>query len=288
MVGLNFKYIKAFAALPACVVLSTCTTHSTADARLEVPDDYQLVWSDEFEQDGLPDESRWAYDTRRNADGWWNRELQYYSAARVENARVEDGHLIIEAHKEPVPFETFPDSGGQVFTSARLITSERAAWQYGYIEVRAKLPCGRGLWPAIWTLPEGDTRWPLDGEIDIMEYVGWNRNKFHATVHTRDNNHTSGSQFGSSFHASTACGGFHTHSLHWTEEALTIAVDGVPYFYYPRDNKKYGEWPFDRPHFLLLNVAVGGWGGRRGIDAGAFPARMEVDYVRVYQKTDTT
>ena len=137
------------------LTLSGCTTQAQMPATLSVPDGYTLVWSDEFDQDGLPDPTRWAYDTHRNADGWYNDELQYYSAARPENARVENGHLIIEAREEPTPAETFPDTGGQAYTSARLFTSERAAWQYGYFEIRAKLPCGRGLWPAIWTLPDG-------------------------------------------------------------------------------------------------------------------------------------
>ncbi|MEL6724144.1 MAG: glycoside hydrolase family 16 protein [Pseudomonadota bacterium] len=274
-------------ALLVGATLTGCTSLPEYD-QLSLPEGYALVWADEFETDGLPDETRWAYDTHRNADGWYNEELQYYSAARPENARVEDGRLIIEARQEPAPTEVFPDSGGQAFTSARLFTSGRAAWQYGYFEIRAKLPCGRGLWPAIWTLPEGKSKWPDDGEIDIMEYVGWDPDAFHATIHTRDNNHTLGSQFGASYTAPTACGGFHTHSLLWTEERLQVAVDGDIYFTYPRGEKGFGEWPFDRPHHLLLNVAVGGWGGQDGIDVSAFPARMEVDYVRVYQKTDAS
>lgn len=252
--------------------------------KLALPDGYDLVWSDEFDTDGLPDTSRWTYDTFRNPDGWFNEELQYYSAGRTENARIENGQLIIEARREPVRAEAFPDAGGQDYTSARLLTRGLAAWQYGYFEVRAQLPCGRGLWPAIWTLPEGDTRWPDDGEIDIMEYVGWNPNEFHATVHTRDNNHTLGTQFGASIERATACGDFHTHSLLWTEDEIRVAVDGEPYFHYPKGDKAYGEWPFDRPHHLILNIAVGGWGGQQGIDEDAFPARMLVDYVRVYQK----
>ncbi|MEL6416005.1 MAG: glycoside hydrolase family 16 protein [Pseudomonadota bacterium] len=268
------------------IALTGCATATPMPQMLSVPDGYKLVWSDEFDHDGLPDPTRWAYDTHRNADGWYNDELQYYSAERSENARVEGGHLIIEARREPTPLEAFPDTGGQDYTSTRLFTSERAAWQYGYFEIRAKLPCGRGLWPAIWTLPEGKSQWPDDGEIDIMEYVGWNPNEFHATVHTRDVNHVLGTQFGASLHSNTACGAFHTHSLLWTADDIFIAVDGEPYFHYPRGSKGYGEWPFDRAHHLILNIAIGGWGGQEGIDAAAFPARMEVDYVRVYQKAD--
>ena len=271
----------------ALLCVSACVTPVPAlPDTLTLPGDYSLVWADEFEQDGLPEDQNWAYDTQRNAAGWWNDELQYYGAAREKNARVEDGRLIIEAHNEPVPIERFPDTGGQSYTSARLFTKGKATWQYGYFEVRAKLPCGRGLWPAIWTLPEGDLNWPDDGEIDIMEYVGWDKDRFHATVHTRDNNHTLGTQFGASYTSPTACGGYHTHSLLWTEDEILVAVDGEPYFHYPKGNKGYGEWPFDRPHYLLLNLAIGGWGGQDGIDPDAFPARMEIDYVRIYQKLD--
>ena len=276
-----------FSAMLAGMTLAGCTTIETQE-RLTLPDGYQLVWADEFETDGLPDETNWAYDTHRNAAGWYNNELQYYSAARPENARVENGRLIIEARKEPETIETFPDSGGQAYSSARLFTSQRASWLYGYFEIRAKLPCGRGLWPAIWTLPEGNSKWPDDGEIDIMEYVGWNPDAFHATVHTRDNNHMIGSQFGASYQSATACGAYHTHSLLWTEDALQVAVDGNIYFTYPRNGKDYGAWPFDRPHHLILNLAVGGWGAQEGIDANAFPAQMEVDYVRIYQKSDSS
>lgn len=268
--------------------VSSCVSAPPPLEPLLLPDDYALVWADEFEEDGLPDPTRWAYDTQRNAEGWWNDERQYYSAGRLENSRLENGHLIIEARREPVPIEIFPDSGGQDYTSARLFTQGLEAWQYGYIEVRAKLPCGRGLWPAIWTLPEGASEWPDDGEIDIMEYVGWNRDAFHATVHTRDNNHVTGSDFGSSFRSRTACGAFHTHTLLWTETEIRVAVDGATYFTYPNTGAGYGEWPFDRPHHLIMNIAIGGWGGQEGIDEAAFPARMEVDYVRVYQKADAS
>lgn len=277
----------SFALSCGALALAGCTTSTPPlPESLTVPADYTMVWADEFDTDGLPDASRWAYDTERNSEGWWNDELQYYSAARPENARIENGHLIIEAREEAVPVERFPDTGGQTYTSARLFTKGVQAWQYGYIEVRAKLPCGRGLWPAIWTLPEGGSQWPDDGEIDIMEYVGWDADSFHATVHTRDNNHTLGTQFGSTLTSATACGAFHTHSLLWTEDEILVAMDGKPYFSYPKLNKAYGEWPFDRPHYLLLNLAIGGWGGQQGIDEEAIPAKMEVDYVRVYQQAD--
>lgn len=251
---------------------------------LSVPDGYTLVWADEFEVNGLPNAARWAYDTYRNKDGWWNDELQYYAANRSENARVEDGHLIITAREETLDANAYSDWGGQSHTSARLFTKGKASWQYGYIEVRAKLPCGRGLWPAVWTLPEDSGKWPDSGEIDIMEYVGWDPETFHATIHTRDYNHVIDTQVGATTQSDTACEAFHTHALHWTADKIEVALDGVPYFKYANDGAGEGSWPFDQPHHLILNIAVGGsWGGQMGVDPDVFPAEMIVDYVRVYQ-----
>ena len=160
----------AIAGLSACAtVVDTPQSTSPLPDALERPVDFELVWSEEFSVDGLPDEANWKYDKWRNKEGWWNQEKQYYAGPREKNARVENGHLIIEVHNEPTPVEQFPDTGGQDYTSARLITADRAAWQYGYFEIRAKLPCGRGLWPAIWTLPQDRIKWPLDGEIDIAQ-----------------------------------------------------------------------------------------------------------------------
>ncbi|MEM7330037.1 MAG: glycoside hydrolase family 16 protein [Pseudomonadota bacterium] len=261
----------------------------TATPGLSIPPGYQLVWSDEFETDGAPDSDKWSYDTFWNAKGWWNKEQQYYTDARPKNARVKDGNLIIEAHYEPVPKSEFPDTGGQEFTSARLYTRKKASWLYGYMEIRAKLPCGNGLWPAIWTMPEGDHDWPDDGEIDIMEYYGHQPTSFHATVHTLDRNHVNGRSVGSVHKTPTACGGFHTHSLHWTEDSITMSVDGTEYHRVMREGDDPAVWPFTRAHHLILNVAIRNWaGGDNGIDLDAFPARMEVDYVRIYQKPDAS
>lgn len=277
-------YTTCALALSACATINSEAGKSLGP--LVLPADYTLVWSDEFETDGLPNADKWAYDTYRNKEGWWNDELQYYSDARAKNARIENGNLIIEAHAETLDPTLFKDWGDQTYTSARLFTKGKAAWQYGYMEIRAKLPCGKGLWPAIWTLPEEAGNWPDSGEIDIMEYVGHKKNVFHATVHTKKYNHTNGSQFGAEWLSTTACGAFHTHSLLWTEDRITVAVDGQAYFTYEDEGTGADAWPFDRPHHLILNVAIGGWGAAEGIDTKAFPAQMEVDYVRVYQKAD--
>lgn len=273
----------------AGLVLSACMTpqntlSASLDNNLSVPEDYQLVWADEFETAGLPDASKWDYDTYRNKDGWWNEELQYYAASRLENTRIENGYLTIEARNDGAELTSYADYGGQAYSSARLFTKGKASWKYGYFEMRAKLPCGRGLWPAIWTLPEEPGQWPDSGEIDIMEYVGHDPKTFHATVHTGDYNHIMKTQKGDTLTVKTACRNFHTHSLLWTPDAIIVAVDGRPYFRYDNDGKGHGSWPFDQAHHIILNIAVGGtWGEEKGIDAKAFPAQMEVDYVRVYQ-----
>ena len=274
----------ACAGLNACATSPTTPTTDTLNATLSLPEGYSLVWADEFDGAGLPDSSKWAYDTYRNKDGWWNEEAQYYAAGRQENARIEEGRLIIEARQDGEELSNFADYGGQDYSSARLFTKGKASWQYGYFEMRAKLPCGRGLWPAIWTLPEEPGQWPDSGEIDIMEYVGFQPTTFHATIHTRDYNHTKKTEVGEKIKVKTACKAFHTHSLLWTADAIVVALDGRPYFRYENDGKGEGSWPFNRPHHIIMNMAVGGtWGGQKGIDKGAFPAAMEVDYVRVYQ-----
>ena len=134
---------------------------------LTLPAGYTLVWSDEFNTTGLPDAAKWNYDTGRNKAGWYNNELQYYSAARLENAELRDGNLVITARKERM--SSAADWGGQPYTSARLLTAGKAAWTYGYFEIRAKLPCGKGTWPAIWTLGSGGD-W-----LRSVSWTSWSR-----------------------------------------------------------------------------------------------------------------
>lgn len=244
----------------------------------DVPPGYTLVWSDEFSGDGLPDASKWTFDTHANKMGWYNNELQYYAADRVENARVADSTLRITARRETLSSQ--PDHGGQRYTSARLITRGKASWTYGFFEVRAKLACGTGSWPAIWML--GATQgWPDGGEIDIMEFVGKEPGVVHSTVHTRASVGTHGS--GGSMALPDACSEFHRYQLEWTEDALRLSVDGKPIHSYMKQNREAAAWPFDKPQYLLLNLAIGGdWGGP--VDDRIFPATFEIDYVRVYQR----
>jgi len=244
----------------------------------------KLIWSDEFNGKSL-DMSKWSFDTSRNKLGWYNKELQYYAANRPENLRLENGKLIIELRKDPAAIDRFADWGNQQYSSAKIVTKGKAAFDTGFAEVSAKLPCTRGTWPAIWMLPEGDSPWPDGGEIDILEQVGSQPNVAHATLHTRLFNHVMHTGRGAGTPVPTACSAFHRYQLAWTNEAITIGVDGRAYMRVRNDQPGgRGAWPFDAPFYLILNLAMGGdWAGAKGIDDAALPQRMEVDYVRVWQ-----
>lgn len=282
--GLLLAAPAALLPLPAAAqTVASPPSTAPADEPLVIPKGYAQVWADEFNKPGAPDPAKWRYDTDRNKQGWYNEELQYYAAARPENARVENGHLILEARKERLADK--PDFGGQDYASGKLFTLGTAQWKYGFFEIRAKLACGRGLWPAIWMLGDPATEWPLTGEIDIMEHVGWDQGRIHGTIHTQAYNHVAKTQKASSAMAPDACTAFHTYQLDWNADRILIGMDGHAYMRFDNDHKgDPATWPFDKPEYLLLNIAVGGWGGQMGVDPAAFPARMEVDYVRVWQK----
>lgn len=242
---------------------------------------YDLVWSDEFDYSGLPDEAKWNYDV--GGSGWGNQELQYYTSKRLQNARVEDGKLIIAAIRESY--------SGLDYTSARLITKYKGDWLYGKIEISAKLPAGRGTWPAIWMLPTDWEYggWPSSGEIDIMEHVGYDEGVVHATVHTEAFNHTIGTQVGSTIQIDDATSAFHVYAMEWTPVKMDFFVDGTKYFTFNKNSDDYKKWPFNKRFHLLLNIAVGGsWGGSQGVDVYAFPTQMEIEFVRVYQLSNGT
>lgn len=267
-----------------CMILlvASCDIKSANTSSPEVENiaeqNYQLVWQDEFDYNGLPDRSKWNYDTEGNEDGWGNNEAQYYTAAVIENARVEKNFLKITARKEKMK--------GKAFTSARLIST--AHWQYGKIEVRAKLPDAKGTWSAIWMMPGGwsfnDGNWPDIGEIDIMEHVGHNPGIIHASAHSKDYQWQKGTQKTATISVPDATHDFHNYILEWTPEMLTASVDDSLFFKYRNEGLGENKWPYDKPFYLILNVAVGGeWGNIEGIDETAFPQTMEIDYVRVYQ-----
>ncbi|HLK30569.1 MAG TPA: glycoside hydrolase family 16 protein, partial [Puia sp.] len=220
--------------------------------------------------------TKWNYDI--GGDGWGNHELEFYTEKRLENARVENGNLIIEARKE--------DWKDKKYTSARLVTKGKGDWKYGKIEVRAKLPKGLGTWPAIWML--GSTpnyTWPDDGEIDIMEHVGYDPGKIHGTIHCKKYNNGDSKKETSVTDVPDFGDKFHVYALEWDEESMSIFVDDNKYLTFTNEHSGHDAWPFDQPFHLLLNVAVGGdWGGKKGVDDSIFPCQMVVDYVRVYQR----
>jgi beta-glucanase (GH16 family) len=238
---------------------------------------WKLAWSDEFDGAGLPDANKWGYDV--GGGGWGNDEAEYYTQSRAENARLENGHLVIEARKESY--------GGRGYTSARLFSRNGGDWLYGRVEVRARLPGGRGTWPAIWMLPT-DWKyggWPNSGELDIMEMVGFDPGQIHGTTHTQAYNWTLGTQKTAQTYVADASSAYHTYATEWTADRIDVFVDGNKYFTFDNEHAGAAKWPFDQRFHLILNLAVGGsWGAVKGIDDAAFPQRMEVDYVRVYQR----
>lgn len=239
----------------------------------------ELVWADEFKGQEPPNEDKWTYDLGTGNNGWGNQEEQYYTDI-AKNVRLVGGKLIIEAHKESYK--------GSQYTSARLLTRGKQSWGPGHrIAVRAKLPSGRGTWPAIWMLGDKvkEVGWPLGGEIDIMEHVGFNPDSIFGTVHTKAFNHIIGTQDGGGIMDKDLESNYHIYSIDWYEDRIEFQLDGNTYHtFVKRENASVEEWPFDTPQHLLLNLAVGGnWGGQQGVDETVWPLRFTVDWVRVYK-----
>lgn len=244
-------------------------------------DGYVLDWYDNFSGREIN------RDIWRHAIGggnWGNHEMQNYTT-RPENSRVENGHLIIEAHHEW--------HGGWPYTSARMTTMGRREMLYGRIEVRAKLPEGIGSWPAIWMMPADRSGygigWPDSGEIDIMEHVGHDPGRVHFSIHTSLYNHPAGTHKTGDVLLPDVSERFYTYGIEWTPDMIRwyIDDDDNTVFEYQNDHTDYRTWPFDKPFYLILNVAVGGdWAGSQGIDRESMPWQMKVDWVRVYRPAD--
>lgn len=244
----------------------------------------QLIWSDEFDEDGPVNADKWFHQTQLpDGQNWFNGEIQHYTD-RIDNAVVSNGTLKIIAKKE-----TFTDQGvTKQYTSARL--NSKFAFQYGKVVIRAKLPTGVGTWPALWMLGKnidedggywdnegfGTTPWPACGEIDIMEHWGDNQNYVSSATHTP-------SSFGGTVNVGgqvipTASTAFHDYELEWTPEKLVFSVDGVVHFTYNPPVKDANTWPFDAEQYFLFNIAI-----QASISAGFTESDMEIDYIRVYQ-----
>ncbi|MDY2587625.1 glycoside hydrolase family 16 protein [Winogradskyella aquimaris] len=238
------------------------------------PKSYKLVWSEEFNEPEL-NENIWSFE-----EGFVrNNEKQFYTQNNSNNCRVEDGSLIIEARKEK--------NKNYKYSSASITTKNNKEFLYGRIEIRAKLPTGRGIWPAIWTLGTNIDKagWPLCGEIDIMENVGYDPDKVHGNVHTKSFNHNLGTNKGNFVVVDSLSVKYHVYAIDWTREKIDFFLDDIKYFTFYNDKKgDVNTWPFDQPQYLLLNLAVGGfWGGKEGINDDIFPQYYKIDYVRYYE-----
>lgn len=267
----------------APIILVACATLYTLVNKTEsVNEKYStLIWSDEFDYEGLPNTSKWSYDIGDgcpNICGWGNEELEYYTEDRIENAHVSNGTLKICLKKEVYESRTY--------TSARLSSKGKGDWRYGRFEIRAKLPSGLGTWPAIWMLPT-DWKyggWPRSGEIDIMEKVGYATDTIVASAHTEAYNHSIGTHKNAEIFIPDNEDVFHTYVLEWDASEYRVYVDDTLFFTFKDEGIGSEGWPYDQKFHLIMNIAYGGhWGGKKGLDDDALPVTMEVDYVRVYQ-----
>jgi beta-glucanase (GH16 family) len=244
--------------------------------------EWKIAWSDEFDGTEV-DTSKWTYDVGNW--GWGNNELQYYTVARTENARIEDGNLIIEARKGDM---------GEKWTSARLTTRGKVSFLYGKIEIKAKVPVERGNWAAGWTLGDeyvDELSWPYCGEIDIMESVGFEIDdetgdgEAHASIHCGAYYFKLGNQPTATTPVKNMKEEYHLYTVEWTPEGITAFVDDKEYFTYT-DTSTELAWPYDKAQNLILNLAMGGgWGGAKGMDETVTTQKMIIDYVRVYERS---
>jgi beta-glucanase (GH16 family) len=221
------------------------------------------VFSDEFDYSGAPNATKWLQ--QQGGHGWGNNELQFYTD---KNAYVGNGVLTIETRKE--------NFGNRSYTSTRLLS--KTAFKYGIFEMRAKLPQGRGSWPAFWLL--NNTKWPDSGEIDILEHVGYDPGVIHANIHCKKYNHVNGINKGDSIRISNPFNEWYTYKLDWNAERMIFYVDNIQFFVYSNTEKTYEAWPFDLSETIIINTAVGGtWGGAQGVDDSIFPIKF-VTYLK--------
>lgn len=240
-----------------------------------------LIWSDEFEGSGLPDSTKWTYDL--GSSGFGNNEIQNYTNL-TRNVRRENGVLVIEALKS--------DSA---WTSARVKTENKFEFTYGRVVFRAKVPTGSGTWPALWMLGANadSIGWPACGEIDVMEHVGRNPGFFHTTVHTPSNFGTSKTMNTDTARVSNYNTEFHLYEANWKPDRIEFKIDNNLVYTYQPKLRNDSTWPCNHPYYIIMNIAIGGnWGSdfryetnglKNGIDPSLTSARLEIDYVRVYQ-----
>lgn len=238
----------------------------------------KLLWSDEFDYTGEPNPEYWSYEVGRVR----NNELQYYTDNRRENARVEGGNLVIEARKESYE--------GASYTAANVISKDKYEFKYGRLEFRAKFTAAKGSWSALWTMGHDfpENNWPRNGEMDVMENIGFQPNEVFQAVHAGPNwwdkeekqKYSHGTFYKNKFDTSK----YNTYAIEWTDKKIDFFVNDDKHFTHNRIAGEDFKWPFAKDHYILMNIAVGGdWGGQQGVDDSAFPHSMQVDYVRVYE-----
>ena len=246
------------------------------EAAYNAPAGYQLVWQDEFNSGSELNAADWTHEVQRS--GWVNNELQNYV-----NHKTPEGQLVTEIRGGKLRITALKENG-KIY-SGRVYAKVKQGWTYGYIEASIKLPKGKGTWPAFWMMPVNFRSWPADGEIDIMEEVGYHPNYVSSSLHANAHVHSNNTQVTHEMLCQGAEDDFHTYAIEWTAKNITTYVDGRVQLSY--DNRGLGrdDWPYDDPFYVILNLAWGGsWGGAQGVDESALPATMEVDYVRVFQK----
>ena len=267
--------------LSACGGANKIIRESVSDPTIDIKapfEGYTLVWHDEFNDGSQLNPEQWEWEDWKPRRV--NNELQYYKPGQQEfdgkhTTELKDGMLNINCFKYD----------NNVYSGRVNARNAGKGWKYGYIEARIKLPKGKGTWPAFWMMPVNFRSWPADGEIDIMEEVGYHPDYVSSSLHANAHVHTNGTEVTHEMLCPGAEGEFHVYAMEWTHENITTYVDGKKQLSY--DNRGLGrdDWPYDDPFYIIFNLARGGdWGGRNGVDESALPITMEVDYVRVFQK----
>lgn len=277
--------------MPLVMIMAACVLVVLLSAAPANAQEWKLVWSEEFDGEGMPDPEKWDYE-----EGFVrNQEAQYYTRARPENVRVEGGCLVIEGRKEQIENPRYDPGSARwpasqpvaEYTAGSINTRGKASWLYGRVEVSAKLPRGTGVWPAIWMLGDNISQvgWPKCGEIDIMEYVGKEPDHIYGHCHWRgqEKDHEA---LGQKHVTPRPYEDFHVYAVEWFPDRIDFFFDDVKYFTYPTDKATApdGYNPFQKPHYLLLNFAIGGGWGGPVIDESVFPQKYLIDYVRIYQQ----
>lgn len=275
------KIIKILVAILIIILFTCCKSTKSVVNSSSIDNSSEftyLVWQDEFSGSGLPDNTKWNYERGYVR----NNEMQYYTAGRIDNIYQKNGFLYIKAMNDSAVI----DGRIRPITSASITSKGKGDWKYGRIEVRAKLPAIiKGTWPAIWMMPtvQNYGSWPKCGEIDILEYVGYEPDSVYFNIHTKKYNHLDLTALGNSIKLNDI-DEFHVYTIEWTENSIKWFVDGKKVYAFDNEKEGWESWPFDQKFYLILNFAFGGsWGGVNGVNPELLPAEFVIDYVRVYQ-----